>query len=81
MLARARCDTLVVSRTLSRRPAPGPRYRKDVSDSRLFESITYGVVGTGMPPWDVLSEDQRWDLVNYVRFLSTTGPAASGRGK
>jgi mono/diheme cytochrome c family protein len=50
-------------------------------DARLYESITYGIVGTGMPPWDMLSEDQRWDLVNYVRFLSSTGPAASGRGK
>lgn len=54
---------------------------QDVSDSRLYESITYGIVGTGMPPWDMLSEDQRWDLVNYVRFLSSTGPAATGRGQ
>jgi len=46
-------------------------------DTRLFESITYGVVGTGMPPWDYLAEDQRWDLVNYVRFLSSTGPAVA----
>lgn len=52
-----------------------------VSDSRLYESITYGIVGTGMPPWDMLPEDQRWDLVNYVRFLSSTGPAATGKGK
>jgi mono/diheme cytochrome c family protein len=49
-------------------------------DSRLFESITYGIVGTGMPPWDVLSESDRWDLVNYVRSLSQTGPAAAERG-
>ncbi len=51
-----------------------------LSDARLFESITYGIVGTGMPAWDVLPEEQRWDLVNYVRFLSSTGPA-SGKGK
>jgi mono/diheme cytochrome c family protein len=50
-------------------------------DTRLFESITYGVVGTGMPPWDVFPDDQRWDLVNYVRSLSFTGPAASERRK
>jgi mono/diheme cytochrome c family protein len=50
-------------------------------DTRLFESITYGVVGTGMPPWDVLPDDSRWDLVNYVRFLSSTGPAAPERRK
>ena len=47
-----------------------------IDDLRLFESITYGVVGTGMPPWDYLSEDQRWDLVNFVRGLSNTGAAA-----
>jgi mono/diheme cytochrome c family protein len=50
-------------------------------DTRLFESITYGVVGTGMPPWDVFPDDQRWDLVNYVRSLSSTGPASSERRK
>ncbi len=48
-------------------------------DSRLFESITFGIVGTGMPPWDVLPESERWDLVNYVRHLSSTGPAALER--
>jgi mono/diheme cytochrome c family protein len=51
-----------------------------VSDSRMFESVTYGIVGTGMPPWvDMLSESDRWDLVNYVRHLSGTGPAAAER--
>lgn len=46
-------------------------------DLRLFESLTYGVVGTGMPPWDYLPETERWDLVNFVRSLSKTGPAAA----
>jgi mono/diheme cytochrome c family protein len=41
-------------------------------DLRLFESITYGVVGTGMPPWDYLSEERRWDLVSFLRALSRT---------
>jgi mono/diheme cytochrome c family protein len=50
-------------------------------DTRLFESITYGIVGTGMPPWDMLPDDQRWDLVNFVRHLNGTGPAASERSK
>jgi mono/diheme cytochrome c family protein len=50
-------------------------------DTRLFESITYGIVGTGMPPWDFLPDEQRWELVNFVRHLSSTGPAASERSK
>jgi mono/diheme cytochrome c family protein len=54
---------------------------KQLPDTRLYESITYGVVGTGMPPWDILTDDQRWDLVNYVRSLSFTGPAAQERRK
>ena len=53
----------------------------ELRDARLFESITYGIVGTGMPPWDVLPESERWDLVNFVRHLSSTGPAALEREK
>jgi mono/diheme cytochrome c family protein len=54
----------------------------DLKDSRLYESITYGIVGTGMPPWaDIVPEPQRWDLVNYVRHLSGTGPAVTERSK
>ena len=53
----------------------------EVSDSRIFESLTYGVVGTGMPPWDVLPETERWDLVSFVRRLSGTGPAAPTNSK
>ena len=56
-------------------------FLEKLPDARLFGSITYGVVGTGMPPWDSLPDEQRWDLVNYVRFLSSTGPAASGGSK
>jgi cytochrome c oxidase cbb3-type subunit 2 len=50
-------------------------------DTRLFESITYGIVGTGMPSWDYLAEEQRWDLVNFVRSLSSTGPAVAKEQK
>ncbi|MCC7138803.1 MAG: c-type cytochrome [Planctomycetes bacterium] len=56
-------------------------YFARVDDLRIFESITYGVVGTGMPSWDFLPEDQRWDLVNFVRALSRTGAAAGGSKK
>jgi mono/diheme cytochrome c family protein len=55
-------------------------FLKGADDSRLFESITFGIVGTGMPPWDYLTEDQRWDLVNFVRSISKTGAAAE-KGK
>ncbi len=36
------------------------------SDGRLFENLTNG--RTDMPPWGViLSEKERWDLINYIR--------------
>ena len=39
-----------------------------LSDGGLFWFITNGAEGTAMPAWGaVLSEEQRWDLVNYLR--------------
>ena len=53
-------------------------YMENVTDIRLWESITHGIVGTGMPPWEYLPDSQRWDLVNFVRGISKTGAAAKG---
>ena len=37
-------------------------------DGVLFAWITEGIRGTGMPAWrDQLSEQERWDLVNFLR--------------
>ncbi len=52
----------------------------NADDARLYESITYGIVGTGMPPWDYLPESQRGDLINYIRSVSETGAAANQGG-
>lgn len=42
------------------------------SEAQIFEVITNGLPG-GMPAWgDVLSETDRWDLVNYLRTLEAT---------
>ncbi|HEU5366564.1 MAG TPA: c-type cytochrome [Hanamia sp.] len=41
------------------------------SDGTLFYKISEGHVHTAMPPFKaVLSADQRWALVNYIRTLS-----------
>ena len=58
-----------------------PAFMNQTDDIRLYESITYGIVGTGMPPWDYLPETQRWDLVNFVRSVSKTGAAAERKDK
>ncbi len=40
-------------------------------DEDLFREITTGMVGTGMPKWDdILSEQDRWDVVAYIKSLT-----------
>ncbi len=55
-------------------------FMAEIDDLRLYESITYGIVGTGMPPWDYLTENVRWDLVNYIRAVSETDPISHPEG-
>jgi copper transport protein len=39
-------------------------------DGDLYHAVTNGVPGSAMPAYDwALSEDERWDVVNYVRQL------------
>jgi copper transport protein len=38
------------------------------SDGALFYWVSYGFPGSAMPAWkDVLTEEQRWDVINYAR--------------
>ncbi len=40
------------------------------SDGALFYIITHGRTGTAMPPWEsILTEQQRWEVVNFVRTV------------
>jgi cytochrome c oxidase cbb3-type subunit I/II len=39
-------------------------------DSDIFRTITIGVRGTAMPPWFMLSESERWDVVQYIKTFS-----------
>ncbi len=42
-----------------------------VRDEDLFKIITKGMPGTGMPAWeDVIKEQDRWDLVAYIKSLT-----------
>lgn len=43
------------------------------SDDDLFKTISYGMPGTAMPPWEHLPEDDRMSLVHYVRYLAREG--------
>lgn len=49
------------------------------TDGGIFYVISFGVRGTQMPPFNSLSEDDRWHIVNYVRtFESDEGVHSEG---
>jgi mono/diheme cytochrome c family protein len=48
-------------------PASRPQ-RRD-----LFQTITRGLPGSAMPEFRLVNEEKRWDLVEYVRWLSMKG--------
>lgn len=39
----------------------------------LFQTITRGLAGSSMPEFRLVNEEKRWDLVEYVRWLSMKG--------
>ena len=43
---------------------------KTPTDQDLFRVITEGMPGTSMPPWAVLPEKDRWNLVAYVKTFA-----------
>jgi copper transport protein len=48
------------------------------TDGELFYWVSYGFPGTAMPAWkDVLTDEQRWDVINYARTLSDQPRAAA----
>jgi DMSO reductase family type II enzyme heme b subunit len=40
------------------------------TDKDLFDVITNGMPGTSMPPWSVLPEKDRWNLVAYLKTFA-----------
>jgi glucose/arabinose dehydrogenase len=50
-------------------------------DGEVFWFITTGSVGNGMPAWGMLTEEQRWELVAFLKSLknapATAAPAAN----
>ena len=51
---------------LSIHAAPGAH-----TDGQLYLWISQGYPGSAMPPFDpALTDEQRWDLVNFIRTLA-----------
>jgi glucose/arabinose dehydrogenase/mono/diheme cytochrome c family protein len=46
------------------------------SDGELFWYITEGDVNNGMPSWRALPEQDRWQIVNYLRVLGASKPGS-----
>ena len=46
-------------------------YQSERSDLKLLQIITLGVRGTGMPPFSILSETDRRNVIAYIRTLAT----------
>jgi len=40
------------------------------TDTDLFRTVTRGVPGTSMPSWSMLSPDDRWALVHFIKTFS-----------
>lgn len=50
------------------------------TDEDLFRTISRGANGTGMPPWQyLLTDNERWALVDYVKTFDTRFGAARSR--
>ena len=41
----------------------------------LFWFITHGDIANGMPAWDSLPTQQRWQIVTYLKYLNSPGAA------
>jgi glucose/arabinose dehydrogenase/mono/diheme cytochrome c family protein len=57
-------------------PALATGKAQSASDGELFWYITKGDVNNGMPSWESLPEEQRWQIVNYLRVLGTLKPGS-----
>jgi glucose/arabinose dehydrogenase len=48
---------------------------QDAPDGAVFWYISTGDPNDGMPPWDSLPEEQRWQLVTYIKSLKQSSSA------
>jgi mono/diheme cytochrome c family protein len=64
-------------------PAPSPiaHTSQMMADDYLYWRVSEGGVpfSTAMPPWKVLDEQSRWDMINYMRALGA-GTVQPGAG-
>jgi len=52
----------------------------EATDQDLFQTITRGMPGSSMPSWEALSDEERWALVYYIRYLQRVGQSPEAGG-
>ncbi len=52
---------------------------QSASDGEIFWFITKGDLNNGMPSWEQLPAEQRWQIVSYVKSLPGSGPVAASQ--
>jgi glucose/arabinose dehydrogenase/mono/diheme cytochrome c family protein len=57
-------------------PALATGKAQSASDGELFWYITKGDLNNGMPAWDKLPENQRWQIIGYIRLLGGSKPGS-----
>jgi glucose/arabinose dehydrogenase/mono/diheme cytochrome c family protein len=57
-------------------PSLAAEKAQGASDGELFWYITKGDINNGMPPWASLSEEERWQIINYLRVLGASKPGS-----
>jgi|HubBroStandDraft_6_1064221.scaffolds.fasta_scaffold26982_2 glucose/arabinose dehydrogenase len=57
-------------------PALATGKAQGASDGEIFWYITKGDVNNGMPSWESLPEEQRWQIINYLRILGSLKPGS-----
>ena len=57
-------------------PALASGKAQGASDGELFWYITEGDVNNGMPSWETLPKQQRWQIINYLRVLGGSKPGS-----
>ena len=51
------------------------------TDNDIFNIISNGIRGTSMPAWTTLTDDERWQVVKYVKTLARRFKRAKEKGK
>lgn len=60
----------------------GPRFKCGETDQDMFRDLVTGLDGTPMPSFvGAMNAEQRWDVVHYIRTLSSSKKHAEGKNE